>query len=383
MENYHKKQARLVHIITGLDAGGAEVMLAQLLRGMNRELFSNEVISLTNIGPIGTELRDSGFKVTSLGMRRGLPSPLGVLKLFFLLGKSSPDLALTWMYHADLIGGTVARLCGIDKLCWNVRHCNLDADKNKFLTILTAKACALLSIFVPSRIVCNSRAGLEAHQDFGYLAKKLSVIPNGFDTEKFFPDQKTRKKTRKSLGIDDDQFVFGNVGRYNPQKNHSGLLDAFALVLKDNPRAILVCCGREVSLENHQIKEQIERLNLHSNVLLLGFRKDVAELLNSFDTYVSSSLGEGFSNSIGEAMSVGVPCVVTDVGDSKDLVGQTGWTVDSGCHFKLAEGMTEALLTSMSELSKKGSWARRRIIEFFSIQSVISSFEKFYLRLIY
>jgi glycosyltransferase involved in cell wall biosynthesis len=379
----NRRSIRLVHIITGLDAGGAEAMLAKLLRGMNKELFSNEVISLTNIGLIGKELRDSGFKVTSLGMRRGLPSPLGVLKLFFLLGKSSPDLALTWMYHADLIGGTVARLCGIDKLCWNVRHCNLDADKNKFLTILTAKTCAAFSAFVPSRIVCNSRAGLGAHQDFGYMAKKLSVIPNGFDTEKFFPDEKTRKKTRKSLGVDDDQFVFGNVGRYNLQKNHSDLLDAFALVLKDNPRSILVCCGRDVSLENHQIKEQVERLNLHSNVLFLGFRKDVTELLNSFDTYVSSSLGEGFSNSIGEAMAVGIPCVVTDVGDSKDLVGQTGWTVDSGCHFKLAEGMSAALLTSMSELSKKGSSARRRIVEVFSIQSVISSFEQFYLKLIY
>ena len=379
----NRKSIRLVHVITGLDVGGAEAMLDKLLRGMNSELFSNEVISLTDVGPIGTELRNSGFKVTSLAMRRGLPSPLGVLKLFFAFGKSSPDLVLTWMYHADLIGGTVARLCGIKNLCWNVRHCNLDTDQNKFLTILTAKACAVLSALVPSRIVCNSRAGLAVHRDFGYLAEKLSVIPNGFDTEKFFPDEKTRKKTRKSLGIDDDQFVFGNVGRYNPQKNHSDLLDAFALVLRDNPRAILVCCGREVSLENHQIKEQIERLNLHSNVLLLGFRKDVTELLNSFDTYVSSSLGEGFSNSIGEAMAVGIPCVVTDVGDSKDLVGQTGWTVDPGCHFKLAEGMSAALLTSMSELSKKGSSARRRIVEVFSIQSVVSSFEQFYLKLIY
>ena len=382
MYGMKKGRVRLVHIITGLDAGGAETMIAKLIKGMNREIFQNEVISLTSMGPIGTDLRDAGFKVTALGMRRGVPSPLGALKLFFLLGKSVPDLVLTWMYHADLIGGTVARLCGINNLCWNVRHCNLDADKNKFLTILTAKACAALSAFVPSRILCNSRAGLQTHRDFGYLAEKLSVIPNGFETGEFFPDEKIRKKIRKSLGIDDDQFVFGNVGRFDPQKNHAGLLDSLALVLKHNPRAMLVCCGREVSLENEEIRERVEKLNLHSNVLFLGFRQDVSHLFNAFDTYVSSSLGEGFSNSIGEAMATGVPCVVTDVGDSKDLVGSTGWSVDPECHFKLAEGMTEALSVSRPELSRKGSLARQRIVEVFSIQSVISSFEQFYIKLI-
>ena len=378
----NRRRIRLVHVITGLDAGGAETMLAKLLRGLDQELFSNEVISLTNIGPIGTELRNCGFEVTALGMRRGLPSPLGVLKLFYLFGKSPPDVVVTWMYHADLIGGTVARLCGIDNLCWNIRHGNLDTDKNKLLTILTAKACAALSSLVPSRILCNSKAGLQTHRNFGYLEEKLSVIPNGFETGEFFPDEKIRKKIRKSLGIDDDQFVFGNVGRFDPQKNHAGLLDSLALVLKHNPRAMLVCCGREVSLENEEIRERVEKLNLHSNVLFLGFRQDVSHLFNAFDTYVSSSLGEGFSNSIGEAMATGVPCVVTDVGDSRELVGSTGWSVDPGCHFKLAEGMNEALLDSPSELLRKGSLARQRIIEVFSIKSVISSFEQFYLKLI-
>jgi len=317
-----------------------------------------------------------------MGMRRGAPSPMMLLKPFFLLRKSRPDLVQTWMYHSDLIGGIVARLCGIENLCWNIRHCNLDKGKNKFLTLLTAKACAILSGLIPSRIICNSHAGKRTHSDFGYVDQKIQVIPNCFDLGDFFPDAKIRNQVRKTLRIDRDTFVFGHVGRYDVQKNHEGLFRSFAFVVERYPDALLVCCGRGVSSDNRKIIDQIQALNLCENVLLLGLRKDVSEVLNAFDLLVSSSVGEGFSNAIGEAMAVELPCVVTDVGDSARVVGSTGWVVDPACHESLAEAMTSAMDASREELRKRGRRARRRMGEIFSVEAIISSFEQLYLKLI-
>ena len=376
------RKIRLIHIITGLEAGGAEVMLYKLLKGMNKDLFYCEVISLTGFGLIGSKLRGLGCQVTALGMRRGVPSLLIMLKLFFLVRNSKPDLVQTWMYHSDLIGGVIARLCGVENVCWNIRHCNLDPDKNKFLTLLTAKFCALFSNFIPSRIICNSHAGKQTHCNFGYVPEKLHVIPNGFDVHEFFPNSKIRKQVRESLRIEDDRFVFGSVGRYDPQKNHQDLFRSFALVVQRFPKALLICCGKDISFENPEIIDQIQSLNLSENVLCLGLRKDVSQVLNAFDVFVSSSLGEGFSNAIGEAMAVRIPCVVTDVGDSGKLIGNTGWVVEPNCHVKLAQGMILAVRTSSDELEKRGRQARSRVGEVFSIEAIITLFEQLYIKLI-
>ena len=115
------------------------------------------------------------------------------------------------------------------------------------------------------------------------------------------------------------------------QKNHEGLFRSFAFVVERY--LMLSRLLREgVSSENRKIIDQIQSLNLCESVLLLGLRKDVSEVLNAFDLLVSSSVGEGFSNAIGEAMAVELPCVVTDVGDSARVVGSTGWVVDPDCH---------------------------------------------------
>jgi glycosyltransferase involved in cell wall biosynthesis len=357
-------------------------MLLKLVQNMDRTLFHNEVISLGSIGLIGRELLDVGVSVNALNMRPHISSAIKILKLFNLLYRSNADLVQTWMYHSDLVGGISARLCGIKNICWNIRHSNLDADKNKKTTIIVAKICAILSKILPSKIICNSITGVQTHTSFGYYSANFYILPNGFETGKFLPDAETRRQTRESLKISDCKFVFGNVGRFDKQKNHRDLLSAFALIIKDHPNCILVCCGKDVSLENKEISEQVEELNISSNVILLGYRSDTHNLYCSFDAYVSSSLGEGFSNSIGEAMSSAVPCIVTNVGDSKAIVANTGWTVDPGCPVKLAKGMSEAISLSPDDISRKGNLARQRMHKSFSIKSVVKSYENLYLKIL-
>ena len=357
-------------------------MLLKLIEHMDNRLFYNEVISLGGDGLIGSGLRALGVNVSIIGMRPRLFSFFKILKLIYFLIKADANLVQTWMYHSDLVGSIAARLCGIDKICWNIRHCNLESDQNKTSTLIVAKICAVFSKILPSKIICNSLTGVQTHTSFGYFSDNFSVLPNGFETSKFFPDDEIRKQTRESLKITNCKFVFGNVGRFDKQKNHRDLLSAFALILKDNPNSVLLCCGKDVTLENKEISEQIEKLNISSNVILLGYRSDTPNLYKVFDAYVSSSLGEGFSNSIGEAMSSAVPCIVTNVGDSKAIVANTGWTVDAGCSVKLAKGMLKAISLSRNDLSRKGNLARQRMLKSFSIKSVVQSFEDFYIKLL-
>ena len=357
-------------------------MLTKLVKHMDVSIFNNHVISLGGEGLIGNELRQLGYNVYSVGMQPNLISIWKLFKLIYFIRKSNADLVQTWMYHSDLIGGLIAKLCGVKLICWNIRHCNLDIDKNKFSTLIVAKICALLSSILPSRIICNSITGVRIHTCFGYSPKFFHLIPNGFETSKFFPDPEIRRLTRASLGIPESKFVFGNVGRFDKQKNHQDLLSAFALILEDYPSCVLICCGKGVALENKEISDQVEKLNITSNVILLGYRSDTPNLFSAFDAYVSSSLGEGFSNSIGEAMSSAVPCIATDVGDSKAIVGDTGWSVDAGCPVNLAKGMSSAISLSRADLSQKGNMARQRILQSFSMESVVHSFEDFYLKLL-
>ena len=132
---------KIIHIITGLSTGGAEMMLYKLLSQMNGDEFNSEVISLTDAGPVADKIRMLGIPIYALGMKRGKPNPGALIKLSTLLRKKNPDLVQTWLYHSDLIGGLAAKLAGNIRTFWSIRQSNIDVDSNKKSTIWTAKAC--------------------------------------------------------------------------------------------------------------------------------------------------------------------------------------------------------------------------------------------------
>ena len=145
----------ICHIITGLNTGGAEVMLSKLIKAMGGGKFGAQVISLTTPGPIGEKIEELGIPVKSMGMSRGVPDPLKVFKTAYELKKMKPDMVQTWMYHADLIGGLAAKTIGNVPVVWNIRHAEIREEKVRKRTFLVAKTCGKLSGILPSRIICN------------------------------------------------------------------------------------------------------------------------------------------------------------------------------------------------------------------------------------
>jgi glycosyltransferase involved in cell wall biosynthesis len=370
---------RIAHVIAGLDTDGAETVLHSVTSRMDREPFENEVISLTSMGPMAERLNASGMRVRALGMRRGSPNPYHLLRLSRWLRESQTNLVQTWMYHADLVGGLAARLAG-KPVIWGIHHTNLDRAQNKRLTIWTAKVCARLSHATPQRIVCCSEASRRAHVEFGYAEQKMLVIPNGFDLQKFRPDTAARSALRRQLGITEETPLIGMGGRFHVQKGHKNFIEAAARLHAQAPEVRFVLCGKDVDENNATLASWIAQggADLHSVCRLLGTRQDMARFFSALDIATSPSLSEAFPMAVGEAMACGTPCVVTDVGDSALIVGDTGRVVPANDPQALAEAWQALLRIGPAARGQLGQAARNRIERRFDIGATVERYQELY-----
>jgi glycosyltransferase involved in cell wall biosynthesis len=362
---------RIVHVITGLTAGGAEEMLYSLLSNEGGATRAVRVVSLVNVGPIGERIRDLGIPVDGLGLREGVPHPGALVRLIRLLRSDRPDLVQTWMYHADLLGGLAARLMGIP-VVWGIHHQWSPNDKR--LTRLTRKTCAVLSPFLPTRVVFVSESSLEAHAAAGYSRRKLVHIPNGFDLGRFKPDPVARAEVRRELGLPEGVPLVGHAARYHPDKGHATLIAAAAMVSRTLSSSRFVLCGDGVTWENAELVGQLKEAGLVSAVHLLGQRTDVERVFAAVDVACLSSRTESFPLAAAEAMACGVPCVSTDCGDVRAILGGTGSVVPVGD----APALAQALLAQLGlppdvrqAMSDKG---RRHVARAYGIDAVVARY---------
>ena len=358
------------------------MMLYKLISRMDRRLLEPKVISLMDIGQIGQKIQTLAVPVLQLGMRRGVANPLHLLRLVRWLQKNPPDIIQTWMYHADIIGGLAAKLIGNIPVVWNIRHTNLEPQVNKRSTIWTAKTCASLSSWLPVRIVCCAETARWIHEELGYAANKMVVIPNGFDMETFKPDPSARLAVRSELGIPKNAPLIGLIARFDPQKDHHNAIQGAALLHGRMPDVHFLFCGNGVTMENQELATWIKDAGIGDVCHLLGRREDIQRINAALDIASSSSCGEGFPNAIGEAMACEVPCVVTDVGDSAYLVGNTGSVVPPKSPKSLSEAWTKLLTLSLEERRKLGQQARKRVAENFSLAYVVEQYQNLWLMLI-
>jgi glycosyltransferase involved in cell wall biosynthesis len=372
---------KLVFIITGTGVGGAETMLHRVLTRLSPELKPH-VISMAAVGKIGDKLRALGIPLESLNMRRGIPNPVALMRLIRRLRYQKPDLVHTWMYHADLMGGVAARLAGVPALAWCIRNSTLAPDYNTSLTLAVVKASAFLSHRVPDRILCCSEAARRIHVAWGYAPEKMVVVPNGFDIARFKPDPNARLSVRKELGLLLETPLVGLIGRWDQQKNHEGFFDAAAVLHFRRPEVHFLLAGHGIDRSNQTIERFLAANGLTSVTHLLGLRDDIPRLMAALDVLATSSAyGEAFPNVVGEAMASGVPCAVTDVGDSAYIVGDTGRVVSSGDMEGLAHAI-DSLLEMPAEASRiLGARARARVAKHFEIGKIVRQYEAFYEKL--
>lgn len=374
-----KTPVSVLCLITALFAGGAEMMLYRLLSRLDRTKFNPQVVSMMNLGPVSEKIRALGIPVRSLGMSLGMPNPLALLKLVRWLQCDKPDVIQTWMYHADLLGSVAAKLAGNMAVSWNIRHSDLSRKESKTLTRVTAGLCARLSRWAPRKIVCCSESARDVHAALGYASDKMVVIPNGYDLDTCKPDLAARRSVRMELELSETAPIIGLVARFNPQKDHRTFLRAAGLLHRDMPDVHFILCGEQITKQNIDLMKWIKDAGIQDRCHLLGRRNDIPRINATFDiATLSSSFGEGFPNVVAEAMSCGIPCVVTDVGDAALIVGETGMVVPPRDPTMLADAWRTMLNMDRETRLQLGLAARQRVMENYNLSQIVSCYESLF-----
>lgn len=358
---------QVLHVITDLDVGGAETMLANLVTARHEAMIEHVVASLIPDGAIVPRLKDSGILVHEFNLRSPL-APFEILRLGNLIRRSSPDVIQGWMYHGNLAASAalaLSRRRHKTALVWGLRCSDMDLTHYRAQLRVVVRAGAALSAG-PDVVTANSEAGLSWHIKLGYSPRRALVIPNGIDVDRFRPDDETRRSVRQSLSLAHDAFVLAHVARHDPMKDHEGFLAAVSRV--PGVYALLIGAGTE------QLPEQ-------PHVFRLGHRNDVPQLLSASDAVVSSSTSEGFSNAIAEGMACGLPAIATDVGDARLILGNTGYVVPPRDPSAFADAIKGLMAEGREQRARRGRAARDRIVEKFSLVAAERRFAELYCEL--
>jgi glycosyltransferase involved in cell wall biosynthesis len=368
---------RVTHVITSLDTGGAELLLARLLERVDPAEVESHVICLKGAGPVAARIEALGVRVRALDLRKQ-PLPADFAKLRRAIRESEPDVVQTWMLHANVLGGVTTRLArpsaeGRIPVVWGVHISVVDPGVHGRTAAITQRLEKALSGRVPARIVACSQSAHDVLRRLRYPVGKLDLIPNGFDLERFRPDPEVRAEVRRELGIPEDVLVVGHVARFHPMKDHRTLLAAAETVLARLPDAHFVLCGAEVTDRNPQLRAWAAPLG--DRLHLLGERDDVERLYRAFDLMASSSVsGEALPLVIGEAMACVVPVVATRCGDAPQLIGDTGRVVGVRDPEALAAAMLEVLELPPDERRELGEAARRRIGDRYDLGDMVARY---------
>ncbi len=375
------KNSRITHIITGLGTGGAERALYNLLRAGLNKRFNNHVISLSDMGTTGEKIKAIGVEVLALNLQRGLPTASGLLLLRQAINNFKPGLLQGWMYHGNIAASMARALSSGDpSLAWNIRHSLYKLSHEKFMTQQIIRLNRSLSAR-PHALIYNSQLSKKQHEGFGFNKNKGLIIANGVDLERYCFSKQKKDQVRLELSIPPDATLIGHVARLHPMKDHLTFLKAAAIIAQQYPNTHFLLAGRNVSLENAMLKMPIPD-QLSNRFHLIGERDDIPSVMCSMDIFCQSSWSEAFPNVLGEAMATELPCVATDVGDSALIVGETGKIVPPHSVNALVSGI-EALLNLPPESRKgAGKRARHRIMENFTLHSIVEQYSRLYERLL-
>lgn len=363
----------ILHVITGLGMGGAEMALLRLINGTPPGSYEHQVITLTPGGSMLPAFARARIKVTQFDFRRRpLYSFLQLLRVMHLV---RPDIVQTWMYHADLVGGLAARLSGNRKIIWGIRTSGVSPGSRA--TAGVQRLCAWMSKLVPHTIVCVAEASRKAHINRGYDAARMVVVHNGFNLKKSVHIEPS-VTLRKACGFDDSHLVIGNLARFDPDKDLENFVRAAGLLAPLYTQVRFLLIGYRGESERAQLESWIAKTGYASRFTLLPECSDSAVCLQAMDIFCLSSRNEGFPNVVGEAMAECVPCVVTDVGDTALLVGDTGIVVVKEDSTALASGLEHVLRMSSEDRSMLGMQALARVRDFFTVGHTVAQFEAIY-----
>jgi glycosyltransferase involved in cell wall biosynthesis len=371
---------KILHVITGLGRGGAETMLAKIVSGSAG--YRHSVLSLTGKGEIGAQLEALGIRVDALDLDRRRRWIGALPRLRRIVREQRPDLIQGWLNHGNLAALVGKILAGAGApAVWNVRQSLGDMRFDKWGTRQVIRINARLSRR-PAAILYNSVAGARDHEALGYAPEKTVLIPNGFDLDRFRPQPSRRAEIRRSLGVGEDELLIGLIARFDPWKNHGAFFAAASSILARAPESRFLFAGHGIFADSPALRALIQDPLVLERSLLLGPRLDMPELNAALDIACNVSHGEGFPNTIGEAMAAAVPCVVSPTGDMPAIVGEGGVVAASAGPDDIAAAVLALIGEGSEGRARIGRAARERIAAHFSLPAIVARYETIYANLL-
>ena len=347
-----------------LTTGGAEQQLVELARGLSGRGHHVSVGVFYAGGPLERGLEGAGIEIVDLRKSGRWDLLPFMLRTAAALRRRKPDLVYSFLGGGNLVAAAVRRSVPGAKLVWSVRNSEFDMSVDHWVARAGHKVEAALAR-VPDAIIANSSAGRDFAVSRGFPEDRITVVPNGIDTDRFRRDPKLRAEQRGKLGLGDDEIAVGVLGRLNATKDHATFLRAAATVLQKQPDSRFLCVGSGPELGS--LQRLAAELGIADRVLFPG-ELDPGAALNAFDIACSPSITEGFSNAIAEAMACGLPCVVTDVGDSAAIAGDAGTVVPPSSPAAFADAVQRQIERLPAH---DPSVPRARIVDSFSLAAMV------------
>lgn len=366
---------RICFLIRRLDRGGAERQLLSLVKGLPKDRFDITVMEFYEGGGLVPDLLQIPG-VTRVCLNKGNRwHTLGFLRSFLReLKAADPDIIHGYLYVSNILA-VLAKpfLKKKPTIVMGFRSSNTHLEHYDWL----ASACALLERKLSrfsDLVIANSRAGADFCRAVGYSPKRMTVVSNGIDTEMFKPNAQLRSETRKRWGVPDNSELIGIVGRFDRKKNHPVFLKAAALLAKERPTVRFVCVGGGGRGNYPQtVRDLARQLGISELVIWAGETQEMITAYNALDiNTLCSNAAEGFPNVLAEAMACGVPCVATDTGDTREILGPTGVIIPESSPELIVQAWKKLLDRDLSAARMN---VRDRIVNNFSIQKLAAKTE--------
>ena len=363
---------RLLFLTRSLNYGGAERQLVELACGLKRAGESVAVTTFYGGGSLESSLADAGVPVHVLG-KRFRWDLLGFLwRLGSLVCSSQPAILHGYLGTGNILAIAMRWLCPGMKVVWGVRASNMKLGHYGWLDRFLYWLECRLSCFA-DLIIVNSHAGRDHAAAHGFPTARMVVIPNGIDVHRFCYDPAARMRLRAEWGIGTQECLIGLVGRLDPMKGHKVFLQAAALLQQKQSDVRFVCVGDGPYDHRGSLVRLSDQLGLEKRVLWFPARDDMEAVYNALDILTSSSVfGEGFSNVIGEAMACETLCVVSDVGDAKEIVGDAGMVVAPGEAREMCGAWVQLLNLEARKRAVMTGRARDRIVARYSVDRLVA-----------
>lgn len=372
----HQNPKTILFLARSLDRGGAERQLVVLANGLAVHGHNVLVAVFYGGGAYESELAQGGVRIINLSKRGRWDILPFLYRLATLLRNEHPVVLHSYLCVPNILAAMLKPLMPGTRIIWGVRASNMDLFRYDSLSRFSYWLECRLSRFA-GLIIANSHAGRSYAVAHGFPAKRVAVIPNGIDTQCFRFDPQGRKRIRAEWHVYEDELLIGLVARIDPMKDHAMFLQAANLLAAQYPKLRFACVGNGAPDYSEHLKQVAIALSLRERMIWAGALDDMAAVYSALDIFCSSSsYGEGFSNTIGEAMACGVPCVVTDVGDSALIVGATGSVVPPGDHRALAAAIGRLIDLPPEERQGLGEACRARIVSEFGIDRLVQRTEQ-------